>query len=105
MNIHVAFNGFNYDAHDMDSYDGAPDSRQNIIGYGSTEANAISDLYEKMDYMQCDNCAGWMAPGKNLSFDVGDEVVEMCCEQCCFDYETRLTAAMIDSAELGRERS
>ena len=41
---------FDWQAVDDDTYDGAPDSAtRNHIGYGRTEAEAISDLMEKLE--------------------------------------------------------
>ena len=36
-------------AYDEDAYDGAEDSR-NVLGHGETEADAITDLLEQLDY-------------------------------------------------------
>ena len=57
MNIRTTFifppipdRRFDWQAIDDDTYDGAPDSAtRNHIGYGRTEAEAISDLMEKLE--------------------------------------------------------
>ena len=33
---------------DDDTYDGAPDSKSNIIGYGNTKMEAVDDLLENL---------------------------------------------------------
>lgn len=78
MDIRVQFNGFNYDAHDTDSHDGAPDSRQNQLGYGETKEDAVADLYEQLGYVLCDHCAQWIKAEDGIALDEGDVDLVVC---------------------------
>lgn len=50
MDIKVNCYGWNnFAAIDHDTYDGAEDSKQNQVGYGNSEQDAIADLLEQMD--------------------------------------------------------
>ena len=43
----IPVRSFDWSAH-LDSYDGAPDAGWQPVGHGSTEAEAIADLQEKI---------------------------------------------------------
>lgn len=46
---------FDWEALDLDSYDGAPDSStRNQIGYGRTEAEAIANLKDELEEEPCE---------------------------------------------------
>lgn len=44
-----------------DNYDGAPDAGAQIVGYGSTEKEAVMDYFDRKDELTCPGCGeiGW----------------------------------------------
>lgn len=48
-------------AYDDDTYDGAPDSESNTIGYGASEQKAIDDLKEQLEDAEEELTKEWWA--------------------------------------------
>lgn len=45
----IPWRSFDWSAVDDDTYDGAPDSRSAVIGWGRTEEEAIADLLDQIE--------------------------------------------------------
>jgi hypothetical protein len=44
----IPYRDFDWTAYDAETYDGAEDSRSNVIGFGATKEEAVNDLMEKI---------------------------------------------------------